>query len=60
METRICQRCGTERPENEMHQETIIQQRFNHQTRKKYVATDKMWFCKNKPCAAHYQMSCEG
>jgi len=55
-----CKQCGKERPENEMHQVTITRLRFNPANRKKYVAREATWFCKDTSCAGHYQMGCEG
>ena len=55
-----CNQCLKERPESEMRQVTITRQKFDFRTRKKYVASDKMWFCKDTSCAGHYQMGCEG
>jgi len=55
-----CTGCGKERPESEMKQATIVQQKYDFGRKKKYIAKDRMWFCGDTACADHYQMGCEG
>ena len=56
-----CKQCLKEKPEAEMRQVTIIQQRYDSLRRQRqHISSDKMWFCKDTPCAGHYQMGCEG
>ena len=60
-EQQKCRQCGTEIDAQNAKTARITQRRFDHTIGKQRVVTEELGpFCKDKPCAAHYQMGCEG
>jgi hypothetical protein len=60
--TQRCSFCGETHPISEMMQGeiTFLNGRYIGNKYKKFVDTQKNWYCKNKSCFSHDQMAHEG
>lgn len=59
MEKVKCGHCGKERPITEMEKWKILF-RDRKPNGRAFINSRYDFFCKDKPCAAHEQMACEG